>query len=256
MMRVVIIEDEIPAALKLENLLKEYDKSIEIVAKLISVVDSIEWINANGHIPDLYFMDVRLTDGLSFDIFNEVNITKPVIFITAYNEYAIEAFKVNSIDYLLKPLTYKDLFRSLEKLSSLRDNLPTQGSIPYGEISRMLVSMQKKYKNRFLIKIGDHIKSVKAENILLFYADGRTVYIRTQKGNKYIIDYTLEELMKHLDPEMFFRANRSIVVNINAIEDVLVYSNSRLLIKLNFSFDKEIIVSRDKVSQLKIWFEG
>jgi len=255
-MKVVIIEDEIPAAIKLENLLKEYNNDIDIAAKLISVKDSIDWIRQNGDIADLYFMDVKLTDGLSFDIFNEVSINKPVIFITAYNEYALEAFKVNSIDYLLKPLTYRDLYKSMEKINSLRENLPHDDNIAYGEISRMLVKLQKRYKARFLVKVGDHIKSVKTENILLFYAEGRTVYIKTQKGNNYIIDYTLEELMKHLDPEMFFRANRSNIVNINAIEDVLVYSNSRLLIKLNFTFDKEIIVSRDKVSQLKTWFEG
>lgn len=255
-MKVVIIEDEIPAAVKLENLLKEYDKDIEIVAKLISVKDSAAWIRNNGDIADLYFMDVRLTDGLSFDIFNEVQINKPVIFITAYNEYALQAFKVNSIDYLLKPLSYKELYRSLEKMTSLRENLLSHENFSYGEISRMLVKLQKKHKNRFLIKVGDHIKSVKTENILLFYADGRTVYIKTKKNNQYIIDYTLEELVKQLDPEMFFRVNRSYIININAIEDVVVYSNSRLLIKPNFIFDNEIIVSRDKVSQLKTWFEG
>lgn len=255
-MKVVIIEDEIPAAVKLENLLKEYDKDIEIVAKLISVEDSVDWIKENGELADLYFMDVKLTDGLSFDIFNEVQINKPIIFITAYNKYALQAFKVNSIDYLLKPLSYKELYRSLEKITSLRENLPAQESFSYGEISRMLVKLQKKYKNRFLIKVGDHIKSVKSENILLIYAEGRTVYIKTKKSNSYIIDYTLEEITKQLDPEMFFRVNRSFIVNINAIEDVLIYSNSRLLIKLNFVFDKEIIVSRDKVSQLKMWFEG
>ncbi len=255
-MRVVIIEDEIPAATKLENLLKEYDKEIIVVAKLISVHDSIEWINENGQDIDLFFMDIKLTDGLSFDIFESVQITKPVIFITAFNEYAIQAFKVNSIDYLLKPLSYKDLHRSLEKITSLRDNLPSHTNNTYGEISRMLFQMQKKYKKRFLIKVGDHIKSIVTDNILLFYAEGRTVYVRTKKGNSYIVDYTLEELNKQIDPQLFFRANRSIIVNIDAIEDVLVYSNSRLLVKLNFNFDKDIIVSRDKVALLKDWFEG
>ena len=255
-MKIVIIEDEIPAAIKLENLLKEYDADIEVVAKLISVRDSVEWIRNNEDVADLFFMDVKLTDGLSFDIFNEVKISKPIIFITAFNDYALQAFKVNSIDYLLKPLSYKELYKSLEKITSLRDNLPSHDSIQFGELSRMLTKLQKKYKNRFLIKVGDHIKSVKTENIQLFYADGRTVYVITRKGNQYIIDYTLEELVKHIDPEMFFRANRSNIVNINSIEDVLVYSNSRLLIKLNFNFDKEIIVSRDKVALLKTWFEG
>lgn len=255
-MRVVIIEDENPAVVKLENLLKDYDRNIVVVAKLTSVKESIEWISENPDDVDLYFMDIRLTDGLSFDIFEKVKIDKPIIFITAYNEYAIQAFKVNSIDYLLKPLSYKELYRSLEKLKSLRDNLPSKENIPYNELGRLLMNMQKKYKARFLTKVGDHIKSIVTENILLFYAEGRTVYIITSKGNRYIIDYTLEDLIKQLDPEMFFRTNRSFIVNINAIEDVLIYSNSRLLVKLNFKFDKEIIVSRDKVSLLKSWFEG
>ena len=255
-MKVVIIEDENPAIVKLENLLKEYDANIKVVAKLTSVKESVNWISNNIDIPDLYFMDIQLTDGLSFDIFEQISINKPIIFITAYNEYAIQAFKVNSIDYLLKPLSFKDLSNSLNKISILRENLPQFDNIQYKELSRMLVQLQKKYKTRFITKVGDHIKSIKTENIQLFFAEGRTVYIITAKGNRYIIDYTLEDLIKNVDPEVFFRANRTFIININAIEDVLVYSNSRLLIKLNFNFDKEIIVSREKVSLLKAWFEG
>ena len=255
-MKVVIIEDENPAIIKLENFLKEYDSEIKVVGRLTSVKQSINWLSDPNNSTDLFFMDIRLTDGLSFDIFNQVEITKPVIFITAYNEYAVEAFKVNSIDYLLKPLKYEDLYRSMEKIKSLRDNLPAKEQLHYNEISTMLQQIQKKYKTRFLVKVGDHIKSIKTENILLFYADGRTVYIITAKNNEYIIDFTLEELVKHLDPENYFRANRTFIVNINAIRDVLIYSNSRLKILLNFKFDKEIIVSRDKVAMLKTWFEG
>jgi len=255
-MKVVIIEDENPAIIKLESFLKEYDPKIKVVGKLTSVEQSIKWLKNSDNSADLFFMDIRLTDGLSFDIFEKVEITKPVIFITAYNEYAVKAFKVNSIDYLLKPLTYKELHLSMEKIKSLRDNLPDKGQIQYNEISTMLQQIQKKYKTRFLVKVGDHIKSIKTENILLFYADGRTVYIRTAKNNEYIIDYTLEELVKHLDPDIYFRANRTFIVNINAIGDVIVYSNSRLKILPNFKFEKEIIVSRDKVAMLKTWFEG
>ena len=255
-MKVVIIEDEQPAVLKLESMLQDYDQSFEVIAKLKSVKDSIAWISENSALVDLYFMDVRLQDGLSFDIFKKVSLNKPIIFITAYNEYAIDAFKVNSIDYLLKPLSFTDLSASLQKINSLRDNLPNDEKLKYDELAIMLEQMQKRYKTRFLTRVGDHIKSVKTENILLFYAEGRTVYIVTSKGDRYIIDYTLEELMKQVNPEMFFRANRSFIVNINAIEDVLVYSSSRLSIKLNFKFDKEIIVSREKTGMLKSWFEG
>jgi DNA-binding LytR/AlgR family response regulator len=256
-MKVVIIEDEKPAIEKLEKMLLEYDKEIEVIDRIGSVANSVKWIQAKGGEADLYFMDIRLSDGLSFDIFDQVEVIKPVIFITAYNEYAIQAFKVNSIDYLLKPFNYEDLYRSMEKIKILRENLPANNErIQYDELSRMLLQLNKNYKTRFMVKVGEHIKSVKVENISLFYAEGRTVFIVTQKQNKYIIDYTLEDLVKMLDPDMFFRPNRSFILNINAIKDVVVYSNSRLLVLLNFEFEKEIIVSRDKVTQLKTWFEG
>jgi len=256
-MKVVIIEDEKPAILKLEKMLQEYDDEIQIIGRLGSVESSVNWIKESGQEADLFFMDIRLTDGLSFDIFDHVEINKPVIFITAYNEYAIQAFKVNSIDYLLKPLNYEDLYRSMEKIKTLRENLPANNErIQYDELSRMLLQLNKNFKTRFMVKVGEHIKSVKVENISLFYAEGRTVFIITQKQNKYIVDYTLEELVKMLDPDMFFRPNRSFILNINTIKDVVVYSNSRLLVLLNFDFEKEIIVSRDKVAQLKTWFEG
>jgi DNA-binding LytR/AlgR family response regulator len=164
---------------------------------------------------------------------------------------------VNSIDYLLKPLNYKDLYRAMEKIKTFRENLPAnREKLQYDELSRVLLQMKKSYKTRFLVKVGDHLRSVKTENIMLFYAEGRTVFIITGKQNKYIIDFTLEELVKNLDPEMFFRPNRSFIININAIRDVVVYSNSRLLVELHQPFEKEIIVSRDKVAQLKTWFEG
>jgi DNA-binding LytR/AlgR family response regulator len=255
-MRVVIIEDEKPAIIKLESFLNKYDENIEIIARLNSVEDSLKWLKSSKDLADLFFMDIRLKDGLSLDIFEQFTINKPIIFITAYNQYAIDAFKFNSIDYLLKPLSYEDLCRSMEKINLLRDNLPSNENNRLSDLSRMLLQLNKTYKSRFLTKVGDHIKSVKAENILLFFAEGRTVYIITSKNNKFIIDYTLEELEKHLDPDMFFRANRTFIVNINAIKDVLIYSNSRLRILLNIEFEKEIIVSRDKVSLLKIWFEG
>ncbi len=256
-MKVVIIEDEKPAAGKLESLLKEYDPEIEVLAILGSVTQSIRWISETPIEPDLYFLDIQLADGNSFEIYEKIEINKPVIFVTAYNEYALQAFRVNSIDYLLKPLNYKDLYRALEKIKSFRENLPAnREKLQYEELSRVLLQMKKSYKTRFLVKVGDHLRSVKAENIMLFYAEGRTVYIITGKQNKYIIDFTLEELVKNLDPEIFFRPNRSFIVNINAIRDVVVYSNSRLLIELHQPFEKEIIVSRDKVAQLKTWFEG
>ena len=256
-MKVLIIEDEKPAIEKLEKMLNKYDPEIEIVGVCTSIDQTVKWLNDSNNRADLFFMDIRLTDGLSFEIFEKTEIKTPVIFITAYNDYAIRAFKVNSIDYLLKPLNYEDLYRSMEKIKLLRENLPANKErMQYNELSKVLLQMNKSYKTRFMVKIGDHIRSVKAANIDLFYAEGRIVYILTNKQNKYIIDFKLEELEQSLDPNLFFRTNRSSIVNINAISDVVVYSNSRLKIELNMEFEKEIIVSREKVAQLKIWFEG
>ena len=256
-MKVLIVEDEKPAVEKLEQMLIKYDPEIEISGVCTSVDQTVKWLNDPENQADLLFLDIQLTDGLSFEIFERTEVYTPVIFITAYNEYAIKAFKVNSIDYLLKPLNYYDLYRSMEKIKVLRENLPANKErIQYDELSRVLLQMNKSYKTRFMVKIGDHIRSVKAENIDLFYAEGRIVYILTNKQNKYIIDFKLEELESSLDPNMFFRTNRSFIININAISDVVVYSKSRLKIELNREFEKEIIVSRDKVAYLKTWFEG
>lgn len=256
-MKVLIIEDEKPAVDKLRKMLFRYDPDIEVVETISTVEQSVKWLNNNSGGIDLLFMDIMLTDGMSFEIFEKCDVNVPIIFITAYNEYAIQAFKVNSIDYLLKPLEYNDLYRALEKMKSLRENLPAAGnSIQYDELNRVLMQMSKVYKTRFMVKVGDHIRSVKAENIMMFYADGRTVYIITSKGKKYIVDFKLESLESSLDPDLFFRPNRSVIININAIEDVVVYSNSRLRILPTFEYEKEIIVSREKVAQLKEWFEG
>ena len=256
-MKVLIIEDEKPAIEKLEQMLYRYDPEIEIAGKVTSIDQSVKWLTDSSNHAELIFMDIMLTDGMSFDIFEQVDVTTPVIFITAYNEFAIQAFKVNSIDYLLKPLNYKDLYRSLEKIKIIRANLPTDtGQVQYDELSKALRQMSKSYKTRFMVKVGDHIRSVKTDNIVLFYAEGRTVYLLTNKQKQYIIDFKLESLESVLDPDEFFRPNRSFIININAIQDVVVYSNSRLKIVLNVDFEKEIIVSRDKVNQLKEWFEG
>jgi DNA-binding LytR/AlgR family response regulator len=254
-MRVIIIEDEKPAVEKLVQMLNRYDPDIEILARLATVKQSVAWLKEFMDHVDLIFMDIKLNDGMSFDIFKQIEVTVPIIFITAYNEYAIQAFKVNSIDYLLKPLNFEDLLSSLEKIETLRKTLSfTKDNIQYKELSQVLKQLNRSYKTRFMVKIGEHIRSVKSESIMLFYAEGRTVFIITNKLKKYIIDFKLESLESSLDPDMFFRPNRSFILNINAIEDVLVYSNSRLKVLLNFDFDKEIIVSREKVGALKEWF--
>ncbi|WP_430810154.1 MULTISPECIES: LytR/AlgR family response regulator transcription factor [unclassified Carboxylicivirga] len=256
-MRVLIIEDEKPAVDNLSHLLKRYDENIEIVDVLSSVAASVEWFSRPLNKVDLVFMDIHLSDGLSFEIFGKTQLNLPVIFTTAYNEYAIQAFKVNSIDYLLKPLDYDALFHSMEKLESLRENLSSASQrIKLEELNEALLHYRKTYKERFMVKLGERIKSVTTDKIVLFYAEGRNAFILTSKGNRYIIDYKLEELEELLNPASFYRISRSFIVNINHIQDVLVHSNSRLKIQFEQVFEREVIVSRDKVAHFKSWFSG
>lgn len=259
-MKVLIIEDEKPAAEKLEMLLKKYDPQIEILAQIATVEKSVDYLKVNQDQIDLLFLDIQLTDGLSFDIFKSVKVEKPIIFTTAFNEYAVDAFKLNSIDYLLKPINYENLVNALDKIKSMYDNLPVEKpamNISMDQIAKLLVGgKSQNYKNRYLVKIGEHIKSISTSDICFFYAEGRTVFIITNENRKFIVDNTLEELVNQLDPEKFFRANRSFIINFDHITDVVVYSTSRLRVKFPFEFEKEIIVSREKVSDFKAWYGG
>jgi DNA-binding LytR/AlgR family response regulator len=255
-MKVIIVEDEVPAAEKLERYLQKYNAKIEVLAKLDTVKSAVAWLQTNQDLIDLIFMDIQLIDGLSFQIFQQVQVRKPVIFTTAFNEFALDAFKVNSIDYLLKPITFTDLSASLQKLETLRQQFQV-GNDQSQKIQQVFSSLKtKEYKTRFMVKLGEHIRSITAENINLFYAEGRDVFLLTNQNKKFIIDYTLEALEDILDPGIFFRLNRTFIVNINAIKDVIMYSNSRLKIILLQEFDKEIIVSREKVNEFKEWFDG
>jgi two-component system LytT family response regulator len=255
-MKVLIIEDEIPAAEKLERYLLKYDASTTVAAILDTVESAVAWLRDHQNEVDLIFMDIQLKDGLSFQIFQQVPVKKPVIFTTAFNEFALDAFKVSSIDYLLKPITFTDLSASLKKLESLREQLQQPKDQPE-RLQALVANLKtKEYKTRFMVKLGEHIRSITTDQIGLFYADGRDVYLVTIQNRKFIIDYTLESLEDILDPKVFFRLNRTFILNINAIKDVLVYSNSRLKITLVQDFDKEIIVSREKVGDFKEWFDG
>jgi two-component system, LytTR family, response regulator len=254
-MNVVIVEDEIPAAEKLQRYLRRYNPGIHLLINLQSVAEAVPWFTENLHKVDLIFMDIQLKDGKSFAIFEAVDISKPIIFTTAYDEYALKAFEFNSIAYLLKPITFPDLSSAIDKLNLLKGSNEKTNS---GELKALLtdISLQKKYKTRFMIKIGEHIRSVTTDKILFFYAEGRHAYITTDQGRRLIIDYKLEDLEDILDPKLFFRVNRSFIVNINAINDVLVYSNSRLKVITEEKPEKDIVVSREKVAAFKQWFDG
>jgi two-component system, LytTR family, response regulator len=255
-LKVLIVEDEAPAVEKLERYLKRYSEGIEVKGQAGSIEEAVNWLVANQDSIDLIFMDIQLKDGVSFEIFKEVKVQKPVIFITAYNEYALEAFKMNGIDYLLKPITFTDLSNSLKKVEALGNQLRWSEDRHETVINSLNSSLQKTYKNRFMVKLGDHIKSITSDQISLLFADGRDVYLITHQLRKFIIDYTLESLEEILDPNIFYRVNRSYIVNISAIQDVMVYSNSRLKITPHIKWEPGIIVSREKVSEFKEWFDG
>ena len=255
-LNVLIIEDETPAVEKLERYLQRYNPLTKIVGVCDSISNAVAWLNEKQSSVDLIFMDIQLKDGKSFSIFQEVQVRKPVIFITAYNEYALEAFKVSSIDYLLKPVTFTDLSASLNKLENLRDQLNVTDEKLEKLKSLGSDNSTKVYKNRFMVKVGDHIRSITTDQVLFFYADGRDVYLVTQQLRKFIIDFTLESLEEVLDPKLFFRGNRTFILNIHFIHDVVVYSNSRLKVTTQPAWDKEIIVSREKVNEFKEWFDG
>ncbi len=250
-MKIVIVEDERLASEKLERYLLKYDTSIEIIHILTSIKDAVVWFNGHDDF-DMVFMDIQLTDGLSFEIFNQTKIKAPIIFTTAFDEYAIDAFKVNSVDYILKPITFTDISKAMSKFKSLKNLYAPEGALE--QVAEMMT--QTKKKDRFLVRLGNHIHSIKTEEISLFFAEGRTVYLVTKENKKYILDYKLEDLAKVLDGKMFFRVNRTFIVNIQSIKDVVVYSNSRLKISTSFRSEKEIIVSREKVGAFKTWLEG
>jgi DNA-binding LytR/AlgR family response regulator len=254
-LNVLIVEDEAPAAEKLERYLHKYSASINVVHKTETVRDTVSWLSENQNTIDLIFMDVQLKDGISFSIFQEIKIEKPIIFITAYNEFALDAFKVNSIDYLLKPITFTDLSISLKKLEALSSQLRWNDE-KSKKIEQLSTTQAKNYKNRFMVKLGEHIRSITSDEISFLFADGRDVYLITNQQRKFIIDYTLESLDEILDPKIFYRVNRSYILNISAIQDVVVYSNSRLKITPHAKWEKDIIVSRDKVNDFKQWFDG
>ena len=251
-MKVVIIEDEQPAAEKLERYLQKYDPKMDVLIALASVKETVRWFQQSQGRYDLIFMDIQLSDGLSFEIFDQVELDKPIIFTTAFDEYAIDAFKVNSIDFLLKPITFMDLSKALKKYDALKAQLSNQSS--YSRVLKKLA--QRTYKDRFLVKLGNHIQPIQTAEVSFFYAEGRDVYLITKENKKFIIDYKLEDLQNLLDPKSFYRVNRSFIIHFESIQDIVVYSNSRLKIHLPLETEKEVIVSRERVGDFKKWLEG
>ncbi|MFK8102159.1 MAG: LytR/AlgR family response regulator transcription factor [Saprospiraceae bacterium] len=252
-MKLVIIEDEDLAAERLMDLLKQHDPTIEVLACLDSVASAVAWFKMKTAV-DLVFMDIQLGDGLSFDIFEEVEINCPVIFTTAYDEYALRAFKVNSIDYLLKPLGLAELQAAFQKLSILRGKEKTQ-NLDLLALQNAMQMMNKEYKSRFIVKAGNHLSSVPTEEIAYFYSEYKAVWIWTYEQKKHSIDYSLEQLETLVSPKKFFRANRKYLIGFRSIVQVTSYSNSRLKLILRGAEKEEILISRERVNAFKLWLD-
>jgi two-component system, LytTR family, response regulator LytT len=254
-MRILLLEDEELSAKRVEKLIRAYDPEWKIISTLESVEETEEWLNVN-EAPDLILMDIHLSDGLSFRLFEKIKIESPIIFITAYDQYAIQAFKTNSIDYLLKPLDKTELFAAFDKFLELRNkNLPAK-AYDYTELAQDIQKLSKKYKNRFLVKYGDTILFKNIEEVSYFYADEKVVYIVTTDSKKFLVDYNLEDLEEILDPHVFYRINRKFVVKIEAIQKVKTLFNSRLQVFLKPNFESEIYVSRERSQLFKAWIDG
>ncbi len=251
-MNVLIVENEKPAADNLARLLKKIDENICIAGVTETVEDTVNWLQGNPS-PDLMLMDIQLDDGICFELFEIIKVEIPIIFTTAYNEYALRAFKVNSVDYLLKPVEEGALRTALDKYRTFHNNFT-------GEALRHLFGeLNKQYKNRFLVKIGLHYRSVQVNEICCFYILERAVFIRTLSGREYSSDNSLDYIQKTVDPEIFFRINRNCLLNINSICDIISYSSSRLQLKLNEGIppinENYLVVSREKVPGFKKWID-
>jgi len=254
-MKVVIIEDEALATLRLKKMIRDFNPEIKILAELESVAESVRWFKSNPE-PDLIFLDIHLEDDLSFAIFEQVHIASPVIFTTAFDEYAIKAFKLKSIDYLLKPIVQDELAAALKKyeqFSGLR-----RDSIDLQSLHTLLTKNEKSYRERFSISVGQKIKMVEVTDIAYFFVLDKGAYLRTRQGNTYNVDFTLDKLQEMLNPASFFRINRKYLVNISSIANMLAYSRGRVKLELTPKADDEFetIVSIDRAAEFKKWLNS
>lgn len=253
-MKTIIIEDEKPAARLLQRKLQKLN--IQAGAMLHSVQEAVDWFSRNEH-PDLIFLDIQLSDGLSFEIFEKIEIKSAVIFTTAYDEYALRAFKLNSIDYLLKPIDEDELAVSISKFVAhfqkpKEENFTSQ--MDFEKIKKMFEnSFGQDSKKRFTVKIGQHLKVISTDEIECFFSENKGTYIHTFDNRNYLIESSLEVLEQELDPKDFYRISRKFIIPMKAIKEIVVYNNSRLRIVLPTFKDEEVIVSREKVSDFKNW---
>lgn len=249
-MNVLIIEDEKPAARYLRRMLENHH--VHVSQMLHSVEEAVAWFQKNEH-PDLIFLDIQLSDGLSFEIFDTVTVNSAIIFTTAFDEYALQAFKLNSIDYLLKPIDEEELQLAVKKYKTFKPG-PKNVQLNFEDIKKLLINpVECEYKKRFTTKIGQHIKMIAVDEIECFYSENKGTYAHTVDGRDYLLETTLEQLEQELSPEIFFRISRKFFININSIKDIISYTNSRLQLKLNSYCGHEVIVARERVKDFKLW---
>ena len=249
-LNIIIIEDEKPAARLLQRKIEKL--GLQVNTLLHSVEESIIWFRNNSH-PDLIFLDIQLSDGLSFELFEQIEIKSAVIFTTAYDEYALRAFKLNSIDYLLKPIDEDELSTAISKFKN-QFQKNSISSLDFEAIKRMLVNpVEKEYKTRFSVKIGQQIKVISIDEIECFYSENKGTYIHTLDNRNYLTDVTLEVLETEINPRDFYRVSRKFIISLKAIKEIQMYSNSRLKISLNSYSEDEIILARERVSEFKNW---
>lgn len=256
-MKILIVEDEELAVKKLQKTLSTVDAASDVVGVTDSIKSTVQWLKSNAA-PDLILMDIELCDGQSFEVFNLTEVKSPVIFTTSYDEYALKAFKVNSVDYLLKPIQKDDLEAALNKYRQLH---PVHEAANPGSglnIDNLLKELQQKlqpkeYRKRFLVKHGQKLVSIEVDEIVYFYSDGRLNFFKTSDNRKFVVDYTMDELESMLDPDEFFRISRSFYVSVNSIDKIDDYFGNRLILGLKPAVDKEVIVSRERVSDFKKW---
>lgn len=257
-MKILIVEDEELAVKKLQKTLASVDDSTEVVGVADSIKSSVEWLQQNPA-PDLILMDIELSDGQSFEIFNLTEVKTPVIFTTSYDEFALKAFKVNSVDYLLKPVQKEDLEAALGKFKKMKESfggtITTKQDLSIDHIVKELQQrlQPKEYRKRFLVKHAQKLVSVTCDEIAYFYSDGRLNFFKTNDNRKFVVDYTMDELEEMLDPEKYFRISRSFYVSVASIDKIEDYFGNRLILHLGPPVDKEALVSREKVSDFKKW---
>jgi DNA-binding LytR/AlgR family response regulator len=255
-MKVLIIEDEAPAFRRLQKILEEIDPKIELLDVIDSVEESIKWLRHHPS-PDLIFMDIQLSDGISFEIFDQVTLTTPIIFTTAFDEYMLRAFKVNSIDYLLKPIKTEDLRQSLAKYETLNS-----GKIkPFLQLDFKLLAdeirkSQKPYKTRWLLRIGEKLHPLPTEQIAYFCSFNGVVHLSAISGKTYLMDQNLEQIQGELNPAEFFRANRQFILHVKSIAQVERYHKGKLVVKLDPPTKEQVIISAEKAADFKAWLNG